>query len=421
MNMQNDRPALTVSQLNEYVKALIDSDRVLSGVCLRAEISSVTFNSTGHLYMKLKDENSSIQAAMFRYNAQKLKFAPRAGMKVIALGRVSVYVPGGYYSFNIDSLIPDGAGELAARFEQLKEKLQKEGLFDRSHKKQIPAFPETIGVITSPTGAAIRDIINVCGRRYPLAKLLVFPVKVQGEGSAKSMIDALDFFSISGCADLLIIGRGGGSTEDLWEFNDEGLARAIYRCSIPVISAVGHEIDFTICDFVADLRAPTPSAAAELAVPDRAELTAKFEALKGRMDALLKSRYDGAKRRFDTLSGSYIFKEPQRMLESRYITLDNISGRLLSTLKLTFEKKRSQYTSLLSKLESLSPLAVLSRGYSALYSPDGRVITSVSQISKGDDIRLELTDGTVSAAVENVEKKTERKNKNGKQVKKAGI
>jgi len=410
--IRNSKPILTVSQLNEYIKALIDRDQLISGVYIRGEISGINFNSSGHIYMKLKDESSSVPAAMFRYNAQKLKFAPKNGMKVIALGRVSVYTPGGYYSLNIDSLVPEGAGELALRFEQLKSKLEAEGLFDQSHKKALPAFPSTVGIITSPTGAAVWDIINICTRRYPAAKLLLFPVQVQGEGSAESMIDALGFFAQKRCADVLIIGRGGGSTEDLWEFNDERLARAIYACPIPVISAVGHETDFTICDFVADRRAPTPSGAAELAVPDGESLLSKLDAYKSRLDSLLLGALDTRKRHFTALAESYIFSQPLRMFENKYITLDKISEKLDISLKLSLERKKAGFTATVSKLEALSPLAVLTRGYAAVYSEDDKVISSVKETAPGRSVTLEMSDGYMKAAVTAI---SERKKKSGKQ------
>ena len=268
--------AFTVSELNGYIKNLFDSDRTLSAVSVKGEISNFTRHSSGHLYFSIKDKGSVIRAVMFRAAAQKLVFAPENELMVIVTGRIGAFVRDGQYQIYVETMQPDGKGSLALAFEQLKKKLASEGLFDQSKKKPIPKIPKRIGVITSPTGAAVRDVINVVTRRFPYAEILIYPALVQGAGSAASLIGAVEYFDKTASCDVLIIGRGGGSIEELWSFNDEGLARAIYNCRIPIISAVGHETDFTICDFVADLRAPTPSAAAELAAPDTAKLLKQF-------------------------------------------------------------------------------------------------------------------------------------------------
>ena len=281
--MQNTL-VLSVSQLNRYIKMNFDADENLANIFISGEISNFTNHyRTGHLYFTLKDDSAAVRAVMFNSSAKRLKFMPEDGMKVIARGRVSVYEASGQYQLYVDDMQPDGVGALNLAYEQLKEKLQKEGLFSELHKKPLPPYPEKVGVITSPTGAAVRDIINVLGRRFPYAEIVFCPVLVQGDGAHLQLTDAVNLFNSERAADVIIIGRGGGSIEDLWEFNDEGLARAVYNSEIPVISAVGHETDFTICDFVADMRAPTPSAAAELAVPDANELQYALSALKNRM------------------------------------------------------------------------------------------------------------------------------------------
>ena len=394
---------MTVTQLNEYVKTLLDSDRVISSVYVKGEISNFKYQmSSGHIYMTLKDENSNLKAVMFRYEAVKLKFMPENGMKVIAFGRISSYTKEGQYQLYVDSLVPDGAGDLAIRFEQLKNKLEKEGLFDQSHKKPLPRFPNTVGVVTSPTGAAVRDIINVCTRRYPAAKLVLFPVAVQGEGAAEQMAGAIDFFSMTSYADVVIIGRGGGSAEDLWEFNDEQLARAIYRCSVPVISAVGHETDFTICDFVADLRAPTPSAAAEIAVPDSEELLNVFGNYESMLKKLLIGDLELIKNRFERLSGSYVFSDPMRLFESKNLICDNLAVRLDNALTSGLESKKAIFRECVSKLETLNPLSVLKRGYAVVYDGGGSVISGVGSAAPGDAITVRVSNGSIEAEVRKI-------------------
>ncbi len=392
---------LTVAQLNEYIKTLIDCDKVLSRVSVIGEISNFKAQSSGHLYFTLKDENSAVSAVMFRFAASKLKFKLENGLKVVVTGRISVYTQTGQYQIYAESVVPDGIGALALKFEQLKSKLEKEGLFSAEHKKQIPRFPKTVGVITSPSGAAVRDIINVATRRYPLAKIIIYPAVVQGDEAEGTLINGISFFSHSKCADVVIIGRGGGSIEDLWSFNSEALARQIYSCEVPVISAVGHESDFTICDFVADKRAPTPSAAAELALPDSEELLKRLSNAKDKMAAYIQRDLKTQKEKFERLSGSYVFKNPDRLFEMPKMTLDRYSEALDSKIQSVIESSKNSFAMYASSLYALSPLAVLKRGYSALYIENSPVC-SVNQLSKGQAVDIKMADGSVSAVVQNV-------------------
>lgn len=402
--MPSNRPTLTVSELNEYIKALIDSDRILSNVTVIGEISNLTKHNSGHLYFTVKDEGAAISAVMFRSAASGIRFAPANGMKIIATGRVSLYAKSGQYQIYVERLIPDGVGSLAIRYEQLKEKLQKEGLFDQEHKRPLPKIPSTVGVITSPTGAAVRDIINVCSRRFPYAKVLIYPALVQGEEAVPTLIDGITFFSLSKCADVVIIGRGGGSIEDLWAFNSEELARAVYSCEVPVISAVGHETDFTICDFVADMRAPTPSAAAELAVPDTAELVRKINNVQTKLQSLLRISYDHKKELLAKLSGSYIFKNPDRILDEKRLRTDMLATRLDLAESALVNTKKHAFAESVAKLEALNPLAVLARGYTAVYSED-KIVTSAKSVNAGDKLKLSFSDGDVSVTANSRELK----------------
>lgn len=329
--MQNTL-VLSVSQLNRYIKMNFDADENLANIFISGEISNFTNHyRTGHLYFTLKDDSSAVRAVMFNSSAKRLKFMPEDGMKVIARGRVSVYEASGQYQLYVDDMQPDGVGALNLAYEQLKEKLQKEGLFSELHKKPLPPYPEKVGVITSPTGAAVRDIINVLGRRFSYAEIVFCPVLVQGDGAHLQLTDAVNLFNSERAADVIIIGRGGGSIEDLWEFNDEGLARAVYNSEIPVISAVGHETDFTICDFVADMRAPTPSAAAELAVPDANELQYALSALKNRMFLNVSSGIADRRSRLEYLTSKGVLKSPDEMLSNRSQRLDTAFSKMLSS------------------------------------------------------------------------------------------
>ncbi len=397
--MPAERPILTVTQLNEYVKGIIDSDHVLNGLSVKGEISNFTAHKTGHLYFTIKDESSLIRAVMFRSAAAKLRFAPENGLKIIASGRVSAFVRDGSYQVYVDSLQPDGVGELTVAYEQLKKKLQAEGLFDPAKKKKIPRYPARVGVITSPTGAAVRDIVNVLSRRFPYAKMVLYPTLVQGAEAAPQLISGLRYFNETRSADVIIIGRGGGSIEDLWAFNSEELAREVYASEIPVISAVGHEIDFTICDFVADLRAPTPSAAAELAVPETRELIRKINNVVGHMQVLLDRGVKLRRQNLMALADRPVFNQPMMLLDGPRMMLISDTQRIVRAMeKLTEEKKRA-FAANAAKLEALSPMAVLLRGYSAAFTEKGKLIHSVEEANIGDKIALSVSDGTIYTEV----------------------
>lgn len=373
--MQNTL-VLSVSQLNRYIKMNFDADENLANIFISGEISNFTNHyRTGHLYFTLKDDSAAVRAVMFNSSAKRLKFMPEDGMKVIARGRVSVYEASGQYQLYVDDMQPDGVGALNLAYEQLKEKLQKEGLFSELHKKPLPPYPEKVGVITSPTGAAVRDIINVLGRRFPYAEIVFCPVLVQGEGAHLQLTDAVNLFNSERAADVIIIGRGGGSIEDLWEFNDEGLARAVYNSDIPVISAVGHETDFTICDFVADMRAPTPSAAAELAVPDANELQYALSALKNRMFLNVSSGIADRRSRLEYLTSKGALKSPDEMLSNRSQRLDTAFSKMLSSYENRIGGKKVEFISAATALSKLDPMSVLMRGFAFVSDKNGKMYT----------------------------------------------
>ena len=393
---------ITVSQLNFYLKSLIDNDQNLRFVFLEGEISNLTDHySSGHIYFSLKDEKSVVKAVMFSYAAKNLKFKPANGMNVILRARVSVYEPSGQYQLYVEDMQPDGVGALSLQFEQLKEILSKEGLFDKAHKKLIPAFPEAIGVITSPTGAAVRDILNILSRRYPSVDIVMCPVLVQGENAAYQLAQAINRFSDNDIVDVVIIGRGGGSQEDLWAFNDESLARAIYNCKTPVISAVGHETDFTICDFVSDLRAPTPSAAAELAVPDREELLSELIAQKQYLSALMDKKLLDFEHSLSNSSRLLSAYSPLKLIDSCKKELDVVTDRLLNISKQFVENNTKRITETASKLSALNPVAVLMRGYSYVTDTDNKTVSSVKDVNDGDKVNIKVSDGTITAVIEN--------------------
>lgn len=397
--------AFTVTQVNEYIKMLLDGNSVLRDVWVRGEISNFTNHyRTGHLYFSLKDEGGLIRAVMFRSAAEKLDFVPEDGMKVLLHGRVSSYVRDGQYQLYAEGLVPDGAGSLAVAFEQLKKRLEAEGLFDASLKKKIPQYPSTVGVITSPDGAAVRDIINVAKRRYPLARILIFPSPVQGEKAAVYLAGGIKYFNAmkdddDRSVDVIIIGRGGGSMEDLWAFNDENLARAIAASKLPVISAVGHEVDFTICDFVADLRAATPSAAAEVAVPDGEELNKRLTLINSAMAAALRKRIQLEKRRVASLAQSRALRSPSAVYGEWRITVDRFDAAMNNAVERSLQMKRKLLMSTAARLNALSPLGVLTRGYAIAENKDGRVLDSVRSVNENDEITLRLSDGRVRANV----------------------
>ena len=394
--------AMTVAELNEFIKNIFDSTRALSSVTVKGEISNFTLHRSGHLYFSLKDSESQIRAVMFRSSAARLKFIPENGMKVIAHGAVSVYSRDGSYQLYVNSLQPDGVGALYLAYEQLKARLEAEGLFSPDEKLPIPEFPEKIGVITSPTGAAVRDIINVCGRRYPLAKIYLYPSLVQGDGAEENLIKALDYFDKTKLVDTIIIGRGGGSIEDLWAFNGERLARKIHEMKIPVISAVGHETDFTICDFVSDLRAPTPSAAAELAVPDIRELIMMLSGYDERIAMALIHLAEKKKEKLANITQSF-FDVGAAISTERRERVASLFERLVNSVREGQKERRAAFKLSFEKLNALSPLSVLSRGY-AIPENERGLIRSVADVKSGENLTLRLKDGTLFGKIEKIER-----------------
>ncbi len=393
---------ITVSQLNRYVRSLIESDAQLGQVLLSGEISNfVNHYKSGHLYMSLKDENAVVKAVMFRSQAVHLRFLPENGMKVIARARVSLYEKDGSFQVYIDELQPDGAGALQVAFEQLKNRLNAEGLFDESRKRPLPRYPKRVGVITAATGAAVRDIFNVLGRRYPLAEVMLLPVLVQGEGAPKQLVEALgtfDAMEVSDAPDVIIIGRGGGSLEDMWAFNDEAVARAVAACHIPVISAVGHETDFTICDFVADLRAPTPSAAAELAVPDSRELLERVFMLHSAAGRALNAALTRKQNNLSLLKSKRCLTSPLYPVEERMMRFDGVVKRFSAAAKLTLSRADRRLATAAGKLHVLSPLQVISRGYATVHT-DAGLVHSVDDVSIDELLAVRVADGTIRCRV----------------------
>lgn len=387
---------LSVSQLNMYIRSQFDSDENLVNVFLCGEISNFTNHyKSGHLYLSLKDEKSVIRAVMFALNARKLRFLPQDGMKVIVRGRVSVYEATGQYQLYIEDMQPDGLGALNLAFEQLKRKLEAEGLFSQERKKQIPKYPERIGVITSPTGAAVHDITTILARRYPLAEVVFCPVLVQGSGAAPQIVAALNKFNRLRCADVIILGRGGGSLEDLWSFNEEAVARAVAGSRIPIISAVGHETDFTICDFTADLRAPTPSAAAELAVPDRNELMQDIQYTAWVLNQRIQTEINNQKQRLDTAVSGYSFRKPRELIDFYRIRVDHAASRLSTGIRQKMEMSRTGFSAVSGKLNALSPLATLSRGFCMVYDEKGKSVIKAAQVQEQERITVRFQDGNV--------------------------
>lgn len=396
LNMQ----ALSVKQLNLYVKSLIEGDVRLSNVTVTGEISNFKNHyQSGHFYFTLKDNDASIRCVMFRVNASRVGFAVKDGQKVLITGRVSLYEKDGQYQLYAESMHEIGLGDISLQFQQIKEKLSKEGLFDEENKRPLPQFPKRVAVITSDTGAAVQDILNISLRRFPLCEIILCPVSVQGENAVPSMLDALDrVYSLSNC-DAIIIGRGGGSIEDLWAFNSEALARKIYESPIPVISAVGHETDFTICDFVSDLRAPTPSAAAELVFPDMNEIISLLNKRDTALKNALISKYNLSCARFNAVLDKPIFKNPVRLIESRNEQLDYLLDKMLSAFNNNFKNQQSRLSNAVAKLDALSPLKVLSRGYS-IAEINGKVLTSVNDAELGDRLALNFSDGKLLCTVD---------------------
>lgn len=394
---------VSVTQLTGYIKLLLDRDEILAQTCVRGELSNYKIHSSGHHYFTLKDEGAVISCVLFRSDAMRLRFRPESGMKVILTGRVSLFPRSGQYQLYVSHMQPDGAGDLAVAFEQLKQKLQAQGLFDAAHKKPLPRYPERVALVTSPTGAAVRDMIRILGRRWPLASVLVCPVRVQGEGAAEEIAAMLELVDAAGLADVIITGRGGGSLEDLWAFNEEIVARAIYRCKTPVISAVGHEPDVTIADFAADVRAATPSNGAELAVCDRTELRAFMEQQARRMEKAQERRLELLRQRLRRLSERPVLRSPEGSLQQKELLLELLRQRLERAAASAVEKRQRRFAVLSGRLDALSPLKVLARGY-AVATRQEQVLHSVAQLSPGEEIRLRLSDGTALCAVERIEK-----------------
>lgn len=385
--------ALTVTQVNTYIKSIFDEDINLNTVIITGEISNFKNHyRTGHFYLTLKDEKSSIKAVMFSSANRRLRFMPEDGMQVVAVGRISVFERDGQYQLYIEDMMPSGYGNLNLAFEKLKQKLSEEGLFDEKHKKELPLCPMKVGVITSPTGAAIEDILNVLSRRFPLAEVIFEGVEVQGVNAAPSIVKAINKFNLTKAADVLIVGRGGGSIEDLWAFNEESVARAIFNCDIPVISAVGHETDFTIADFVSDMRAPTPSAAAELAVPDMREHLAYVTSIKRFLRSDIENKIASEREKISRLVSSKSFIKPEDMVKSQRQYLDNLVMSCESMAEIIIKKHRLDFSSLVSKLDAMSPLKVLSRGY-LMATKNDEVITSAEKAEVGDNICLHFKDG----------------------------
>lgn len=393
-----ERKALTVTEVNLYIKQVIARDDILNNVLLKGEISNFKAHSSGHMYMSLKDETGVIRAVMFRSAAARLTFKPSNGMKVIARGRIGVYERDGQYQLYIEHMEQEGIGDLHAAFERLKQKLDAEGLFSSAHKKPLPKYPKRIGVVTAPTGAAIRDILNILSRRFSYSDVILYPVLVQGENSAASIVEAIKYFNAVSGADVLIVGRGGGSIEDLWSFNEECVARAIYDSRIPIVSAVGHEIDFTIADFVADLRAPTPSAAAELVVPSQIELSEKFGNVYRRLYACAARIIEKDRMQVKYLAGSAPLKNPISKIDDSRMRLDSVCRAFENACDINLSEKKQSLKVLATKLEALSPLSSLNRGF-AVAKRDNRVIKSVSEVTRGDKIEILVSDGSIRAEV----------------------
>ena len=397
---------LSVAQINQYIQEKMDADPVLTGVAVRGEISNYKVYPSGHHYFSLKDEQATIRCVMFRGNALKLKFRPDNGMQIIALGKVSVYPRDGAYQLYCTNLIADGAGDLHVAFEQLKKKLAAEGLFDPEHKKQLPRYPGTIGIVTSSAGAAIHDMLRILQKRYPLTKVRLLPVRVQGAEAPGEIAAAIQYANLHNLADLLIVGRGGGSIEDLWAFNDPQVAYAIYHSEIPVISAVGHEPDVTISDYVADLRAATPSNAAELAVPDQDALRQELDTMMTTMANSLLRRLKASRQHLSALSAAGALQSPTRYIQQRRNAWLLLSSRLTAQQQDKVSRKKQQFLSLTAKLDAMSPLKVLTRGYAVAQTDRGEVVRSVKQVSPNDNIRVRLCDGNLDAVITDIRSDT---------------
>ena len=396
---------ITVSQINEYIRNLMEGDRLLGSLAIKGEISNYKIYPSGHHYFSLKDEGGALRCVMFKGNAQRLRFRPENGMKVIAMGKISVFPRDGAYQLYCTGLVLDGIGDLYAAFEQMKAKLAAQGLFDPAHKKPLPKFPGVIGIITSEAGAAVHDMLRILRKRYPLSKVVLLPVRVQGVEAPGEIAAAIAYANHFRLADLLIVGRGGGSMEDLWAFNEEIVARAIYASRIPVISAVGHEPDVTISDFVADLRAATPSNAAELAVPDQDALRQTLDSMSAAMALAMDRQIKSARRQLKVLAGSAALQSPDGYLLQRRRSLELLRSRLLSAGAQDVQRKKQRFVELTAKLDAMSPLKVLTRGYAMARKDNGEVIRSVRQLACGERITVSLNDGSFSAAIQEIKER----------------
>ena len=391
--------AITVSDLNQYIKTKIADGEYLNNILVKGEISNFKNHYTGHMYFTLKDEKSLIKCIMFKSYAQKLNFMPKDGMKVFLFGGVSVFERDGIYQIYVKAMEEDGLGDLYTKYQELKNKLEEQGLFEQEHKMEIPLLPKVVGVLTSQTGSVIRDIINVSTRRNPNVVIRLLPVPVQGDGAAEKIAKGIEYMNRNKLADVLILARGGGSLEDLWPFNEEIVAHSIYNSEIPIISAVGHETDFTISDFVADLRAPTPSAAAELAVPDVYELQQKIVSYQNRLRMSLIKKVEVMKLKYEKLMSSFVFKEPTRRIQDNYIKVDTYIKQMENLVETKYEKQRTKYSELVAKLDAYSPLKTLSRGYT-ITQKNGKVVKKQSELEKGDIVEIRFSDGQRNAIME---------------------
>ena len=397
--MEQERLTVSVSQLNHYIRRVIEHNGYLKDICIKGEISNCKPHPSGHIYLTLKDEGSVLRAVMFRTAAMGLRFVQEDGIKVCAYGKISVYEPGGVYQLYIDQLEPDGEGALYAAYEKLKKKLETEGLFDPAFKKALPPYPESVCLITAGSGAAVRDMINVLSRRYPLAKVRLLPVAVQGDDAAPQIVSAIELANKHRVSDVIIVGRGGGSIEDLWAFNEEMVARAIFASEIPVISAVGHETDFTIADFVADLRAPTPSAAAELAVPSAAELRQRLAAIESELFAEIRHGLLTRQKRLETLASHSALSALPAMIAEKRITVDHLQKNSYHAFEAHLQSLKNHFSVCAGKLDALSPLSALNRGYAYASLSDGTPIRKVDQLTPGTPFTLRVADGIADCTV----------------------
>lgn len=398
---------LSITQINEYIRGKMDEDRLLLQLAVRGEISNYKMYPSGHHYFTLKDENAALKCVMFKTSASKLRFRPENGMKVIAMGRITVYPRDGAFQLYCSAMSMDGIGDLYAAFEQLKAKLAAQGLFAPEHKKPLPQFPKTIGIVTSSAGAAVHDMLRILKKRYPIVKVRLLPVRVQGAEAPGEIAAAIRYANRYKLADLLIVGRGGGSIEDLWAFNDERVAYAIYASEIPVISAVGHEPDVTISDYVADLRAATPSNAAELAVPDQAALQQSMDAAASAMASALSGKLRHARQRLHVLAQSPALVSPTGYLEQRQQSLEHLKSRLIGAQMQQIQRKKQRYIGNTAKLDAMSPLKVLTRGYSIVSADDGTIVRSVRQTAPGREVQVMLSDGSLRATVSDIKEESD--------------